>query len=351
MPDTDLHDVVICHVNLASGYRGGERQTQLLIEELAARGFRQRLVARRGGELATRCEGITGLDVRQAASQPLIAATAARDAGLLHAHEARAIYACWLASKSSKTPWLLTRRVDNPFKSSFMRDRAYRNATRRVGVSNMIRQQIEIRYPGSRADVVPDAHANLAAGHQRPAALADRYQGKTVIGHIGALDHSHKGQGTIIEAAQRAADLYPELHFVLVGDGRDEAKFRQASAGLANIEFAGHVTEVDDYLSAFDVFVFPSLHEGLGSTLLDAMSFGLPIVATRVGGIPDIVEDGVNGYLVEPEQPEELLAGIRRIIDNSEERSGMAASNRRKADAFSPAAMADRYLAIYREML
>ncbi|MCB1842310.1 MAG: glycosyltransferase family 4 protein, partial [Halioglobus sp.] len=111
------------------------------------------------------------------------------------------------------------------------------------------------------------------------------------------------------------------------------------------------VNEVDDWLSVFDVFVFPSLHEGLGSTLLDAMSFGLPIVATNVGGIPDIVTHGVNGLLIEPERPEALLAAILRINQDESLRSGMRRANLAQADAYSPAAMADRYEVIYHKLL
>ncbi|MGB5247119.1 MAG: glycosyltransferase family 4 protein [Woeseia sp.] len=351
MTDLMPGDPLICHVNLASGFRGGERQTQLLIQQLARRGYRQRLVARDGGQLASHCSTIPRLDVRTTSSQPLLAARAARGGGLLHAHEARAIYACWLASRSNEVPWLLTRRVDNPFRQSWFRDRAYRAATRRVAVSQIIRRQIEERYPGFRADVVADAHADLASGHTRPVALAEKYAGKTVVGHIGALDHGHKGQGTIIEAAKLAADRFPELYFVLVGDGRDEARFHAAAAGLGNIEFTGYVSEVDDYLSVFDIFVFPSLHEGLGSTLLDAMSFGLPIVATAVGGIPDIVADGVNGFLIAPEQPQELLAGIRRIQEEPGVRASFAIANRAQAENYSPQAMAEGYEDLYRDML
>ncbi|MEQ8206703.1 MAG: glycosyltransferase, partial [Woeseia sp.] len=216
---------LLCHVNLASDYRGGERQTQLLIEEFAARGYSQRLVARRGGKLAARCATVPGLEVVESASQPLAAAWAAHGSDLLHAHEARGIYACWLAARLPRIPWLLTRRVDNPFKPSPLRDRVYRRASALVGVSRAICEQIETYYPGERCTVVADAHANLTRNHHVPDALQARFAGKTVVGHVGALDHSHKGQGTIIEAARLAQEQHPELHFVLVGDGRDEAKF------------------------------------------------------------------------------------------------------------------------------
>src|SRR5690606_19020446 len=124
--------------------------------------------------------------------------------------------------------------------------------------------------------------------------------GKIVIGHIGELDHSHKGQGTIIEAARELEDSRPDLHFVLVGNGKDRARFRRSASGLSNIEFAGYVDNVSVYLASFDVFVYPSLREGLGLSLLVAMHFGLPIVASRVRGIPEIVEDRKNVLLIPP---------------------------------------------------
>ena len=342
---------LLCHVNLASGFRGGERQTELLAAALAERGWRQRLVARRGGPLAARARDIPGLEVVESASQPLLAGLAARGSALLHAHEARAVYACWLAGGLSGSPWLLTRRVDNPFRPSPLRDRAYRAAGRVVGVSREIERQILERYPGAGCQVVPDAHAGFSTAGSLPQDVVARLGGRRLVGHVGALDHGHKGQGTIIDAARIAASEAPELCFVLVGDGPDEARFRAAAAGLDNVVFAGYVTDVGAWLGAFDLFVFPSLHEGLGSTLLDAMSVGLPVVASRVGGIPDIVDDGVNGLLIEPERPRELLEAVRAVLDDRARYESMRQANLARADAYSPAAMADRYEAIYAGLL
>lgn len=138
---------------------------------------------------------------------------------------------------------------------------------------------------------------------------------------------------------------------MLVGDGRDEATFRASAAGLDNLEFTGFVDNIDDWLSVFDLFVFPSLHEGLGSTLLDAMSFGLPLVASNVGGIPDIVVDKVNGLLIEPERPEELLTAVLTLLQDDNLYASMRAANLSQADAYSPVAMADRYEVLYRKLL
>lgn len=340
----------ICHVNLSRGFRGGERQTSLLIDRLAAIGWPQRLVTRRGSRLASLCSEVSDLEIRTASS-PVAAAWAARGTALAHAHEARAVYACWLLNRLGGAPYLLTRRVDNPFGPSFLRDRAYRAAARVVAVSRAVAALIEARYGEDSTAMIADAHADLAAGHTLPPAMRGRYGGKTVIGHVGALDHGHKGQRTIVEAARRAAAARPDWHFVLVGSGRDEQMLRVAAAGLSNLEFAGEVENVADWFAVFDVFVYPSLHEGLGSSLLDAMAFGLPIVATRVGGIPEIVEDGVNGLLIEPEDPEALEHAIARLVDDSMLSDRLRGNALDTAARHGPETMVRAYAALYESIL
>ncbi len=344
--DTNLP--LVCHLNLAAGFRGGERQTELLIDQLAAMGFRQRLVARTGSALARRCEPVPQLDIRTVSPNPLAAARAARGADLLHAHEARTVHACWLLHAFTRVPYIVTRRVDNAFSWSLLRDLAYRAAAHVVAVSGAVAERVDARYGEGRATVIPDAHANLALGHTLPRSMRRRYAGKVVIGHMGALDHSHKGQETLIEAARAARDAHPQWHFVLAGSGPDEAALKQAAGGLDNVEFTGFVDNVADWLAVFDVFVLPSLHEGLGSVLLDAMCFGLPIVATNVGGIPDIIEDGVNGFLVDPEDPRALVNAVARILDDSMLADAMQGANIDKATRYSAQAMARAYVRLYR---
>lgn len=339
---------LVCHLNLAAGFRGGERQTELLIDQLAAMGFRQRLVARRGGMLARRCSHVPQLDVRPVSPNPVAAALAARGAEVLHAHDARTVHACWLMHAITRVPYMLTRRVDNAFSRSLLRDKAYRSAAHVVAVSGAVADLVNARYGEDRAIVISDSHANLALGHTLPRSMRRRYAGKVVIGHIGALDHSHKGQETLIEAARAARQTHPDWHFVLAGSGPDEAALKQAADGLDNVEFTGFVDNVADWLAVFDVFVFPSLHEGLGSVLLDAMCFGLPIVATRVGGIPDIIEDGVNGILVDPEDPDALVSAVARILDDSMLADAMQGANIDKAAGYSAQTMARAYVRLYR---
>lgn len=347
----DAGDCRICHINLASDYSGGERQTELLIHALAKRGWQQRLVIRRAHELVRRCADIPNLEIVQVSSNPVAAGVAARGSALLHAHEARCVYSGLLASMLYGTPYVLTRRVVRLQKKSWIRDRSYRRASAVVAVSNAVARHIQVANPGLECKVVLDAHAHFEADENESRSIRHAYRDRILIGHIGTLAHRAKGQLTIIEVAREAATARPDWHFLLLGRGNDEALFRREIADLKNIELVGFVDNVGDYLASFDLFVFPSLHEPLGSTLLDAMHFGLPIVATNRGGIPEVVENGVNGLLIEPERADQLFDGIAAIVDDPARAEAMGDANIAKSARFSADRMADAYEAIYRNAL
>ena len=340
----------ICHLNLAPTFRGGERQVELLIRELASRGREQVLVVRKGSSLADRCADVDRLDIRCVAPNPIAAGFAVRGSSIAHAHDARTVYSGLQARLLFGIPYVITRRVVAPQSRSWLRSLAYKHAAQVAAVSLAAAVELRKRHPEQEALIVPDAHAGFVANDTEVQRIRAAHEGKTLIGHMGALEHSHKGQSTIIEVARMSADSHPDWHFLLCGEGNDEALFREQIGDLTNIELVGWVDNVGDYLEALDVFVYPSLHEALGSTLLDAMQFGLPIVASNVDGIPDIVEDGVNGHLVEPENAEQLLEGIRAILADTNGRLEMRSRNMEKADQYGAARMADSYETVYREI-
>ena len=108
---------------------------------------------------------------------------------------------------------------------------------------------------------------------------------------------------------------------------------------------------VGDYLKAFDIFLFPSRHEGLGSILLDALDFGLPVIATDVGGIPEIIENGVNGFLVKPDAIDDICESILGLYSESTLMEQIARANTEKAKSYTVGTMADKYVQIYQRIL
>jgi glycosyltransferase involved in cell wall biosynthesis len=339
----------VCHVNLARGFRGGERQTELLIRALAAKGVPQRALTRRGQPPGPRLDDVPGLVQREVARPFLRAAPFLRGC-LMHAHEAKAAHLVHWARYLAGAPYLITRRVDKVPGGSPVTRAMYRGAARVVVVSEAIGKVMRDYDPVLPTTVIPDAAAALPADPARAAALRRAWGGDRMIGHVGALHHAHKGQGNLIAAFARLRERYPGLRLVLVGDGVDEARFRAQARNLPGVVFAGRVDNVGDYLAAFDVFAFPSLHEGLGSTLLDAMQRGLPIVATRVGGIPELIVDGENGLLVAGGDVDGLAAVLARLLDDAALRRRLGEAGRARVEAYGAAAMAERYLALYREI-
>jgi glycosyltransferase involved in cell wall biosynthesis len=340
----------IVHVNTARGYRGGERQTELLIRGLASRNLPQALVTRRGAPLAKRLQDID-VEVREVAGGVFSVARATDDASLVHVHEGRSVYAAFLRALLSGTPYVITRRVNNPIREHWFAHRAYRRAACVAAVAPQVAEIVRAYDASIRVTVVHSASSGLRVDAASSAAIRARFAGKFVAGHVGALDNSQKGQEFIIAVARDVERSHPDLHFVLVGGGEDEAMLKSAAAGLSNLTFTGFVDNVGDYLAAFDVFILPSNREGIGSILLDAMERGLPVVASRVGGVPDIVHDGKNGLLIDSKNPAQLRDAILRLKADSALRGAFGERGREFAKDFSSDAMCSKYLALYTSVL
>jgi glycosyltransferase involved in cell wall biosynthesis len=129
-----------------------------------------------------------------------------------------------------------------------------------------------------------------------------------------------KGVEYLLEAWQEVCPYFQEARLLLLGDGPllkhlKETAFRLDIEGTCR--FAGRVDNVAEYLRAADIFVLPSLQEGLSNSLLEAMATRLPVVATRIGGVVDVIRDGENGLLVAPSSGRELAAGIRAVLGDA----------------------------------
>jgi glycosyltransferase involved in cell wall biosynthesis len=340
----------IAHVNVARHYRGGERQTELLMRELDGRGIEQRLVARRGSPLARRI-GAAGIEVRRVSGHLPGILRAIRGFDLVHVHEGRSIYAAWLRKCLSGTPYVATRRVNNPIGEHWLAHRAYRGAACVAAVAPQVADVVRAFDPEVRTTVILSSSSGLVADPKSVRAIRERAGNGFLVGHVGALDNNQKAQDTIIEAARSLRASRPDIHFILVGGGGDEAMLRELAAGLDNVIFTGFVDNVGDYLGAFDVFILPSRREGIGSILFDAMEHSLPLVVTPVGGVPRIVHDGENGLVIDVDSPGQLAAAVLRLKSDPELRSRMGAIGRRMAESHTPPHMAQSYLELYRSIL
>ena len=343
---------ILCHVNLATGFRGGERQTYLLMDRLSNQGWQQKLIARKSGKLAELSQSVDNLTIVETSINPLQYLGHFANVDIVHMHESRAFLTLHVSGHLRQTPYVLTRRVQRKPRQSWLNQSVYSKANAVVTLSDAIGQivneslGIKLNY-----SVIPSAKTGFSFNSGEVQSIRSRLKGDFVVGHIGTLDDSHKGQLQIIETARRLSASHPEICFVLVGEGRDFELFKQQTAALDNIALVGLVDNVGDYLKAFDIFLFPSRHEGLGSILLDALDFGLPVIATDVGGIPEIIENGVNGFLVKPDAIDDICESILGLYSESTLIEQIARANTEKAKSYTVGTMADKYAQIYQRIL
>ncbi|MCZ6880154.1 MAG: glycosyltransferase family 4 protein [Gammaproteobacteria bacterium] len=340
---------LLCHVNLARGFRGGERQTELLVRGLAAHGIRQKLIVRTGAPLAQRLAGLPDLHLVEAggpAGGLLATQRLLRGAALVHSHEGRGLHVCALHHRLHSVPYIATRRVlGRRIRGRWTRSVYYRAATV-VAVSAAVEKILHGDVPAIKTQVLYDAISRLPCDAGRVRQLKQAWPEKLLIGNVAALD-AKKGQIHLINVARRLQHSHPNLHFVLVGSGENEEYCRRQARGLNNLSMTGFVDNVGDYLAAFDVFVFPTYAEGLGSGLLDAMSFSLPLIASRVGGIPELVRHGDNGLLVGVTDETALRDAIVSLAGDPVGRAAMGAAGKRFADGFTVDRMVGQYLELY----
>jgi len=231
--------------------------------------------------------------------------------------------------------------------------RAYHEADALVAISSATQEELKSFCPGHEVDLIPSAHSGLTPTRMATTAFRARLMrdpANILIGNAGALRDSDKGQRLLIDAAKqlRASGYFVEL--VFFGDGEDRATFARETHGLDWVHFPGHVEPIQDYLGALDIFAFPSRHEGLGSVLLEAMMAEVPIVASRVGGIPDLIIDSVSGLLVQPADGVALARAIAKVIDAPDFGLQLSMGGRRTAESMGPERMAEKYVRIYESL-
>ena len=175
-----------------------------------------------------------------------------------------------------------------------------------------------------------------------------------VIGMVSKLWEG-KGHATLIQAFREIQKEMGEAKLVIVGEGylyKDLVAMVDRLGLKGSVLFTGFQRDVAEIIATFDVAVLPSFFEGMGRVLLEAMAMEKPVVASRVGGIPDLVEDGVNGFLVNPGKIQELSAGLLRVLRDKKLARKLGKQGRKKTtDRFSAEIMVQSIDAIYRELL
>jgi len=230
---------------------------------------------------------------------------------------------------------IIFRRVNFPLRKNFFTRLKYRwGIDGIVTVSESIRQQLQMDgVPGKLIHTVYEG-IDLTPYAKRESPHRRRPGEPAVVGTVAHFS-AEKGLFYLVEAAALIPDVHSRLRFILVGDGacRRDLEQQVADRGLQDcFHFAGFQKQPIPYLGSFDLFVLPSLSEGLSSSMLSAMAASLPVVSTTVGGIPELIRHEENGLLVPPADPVALAQAIQRLGFDPEEAFRMGRQGRLRAE-------------------
>ena len=350
-----MNVLLISHTH---GFGGVERHVVLLARGLSDRGHSVLVAGPASSWLAQACER-QGMAFHHVAMRGLgdpishaaIACLAVRHrASIVHGHARRSAFYGTVAGRVTNRCSISTVHSLNSWKGFHRSDQviAVSDAVRSCLIAHGISQhRIEVVYDGVPSLKTTDVLSRETI-RRRLGIPLDEFA-VAMTGRIVA----HKGHDLIIEALRRLASRFPRLHVYVIGKGQHEqrrtlSQLARSCNVEARIHFLGYRDDVSSVLLAMDAFALPSRSEALSMAMLEAMAAGLPVVAARVGGVPEVISHGRNGLLVEPSDPVALADAIAALIGEPALRHRLGAGGRdTQASRFSDDGMITAIESVY----
>ena len=354
----------IVQLDSQRSWRGGEQQVLYLAQALQTRGYDNVIVCQPQSALSQRATD-AGLptwnlpmrhEVDLAAVWRLGRYLKRRQIDILHMHAPHAHTIGLLARRLAPGVRLVvSRRVDfAPMRHWGSRWKYHAAGVYYLTVSDAIRQVLLTS--GIPAERIQTIHSgiDLRRDDTVPDAAALFPEGTRVIGTVGHLA-GHKGHTYLLEATRHLLHDEPRVGVAIIGTGdlQPALEAQAAALGIAErVRFPGFRCDVLALMRQFEIFVMPSSLEGLGTSVLDAMALGKPVVATRAGGLPEVVRHGVTGLLVPPRDPVALARAVREMLRYPEQSQQFSEAGRaRVARYFTATRMADQTLRVYQQLV
>lgn len=339
----------IVHVASGRQWRGGERQVWLLARALGGLGLHQLVITRRGSRLAAELTA-AGVAVREVgwriglspAAAAAVLLESRRGPTLLHAHDPHSLTITGAVASLLGVPFVVTRRVELP-----LRRRALWSRARRViAISAAVQAALE------RSGIAPAAIEVIPSGidldRPRPPAAP---VGPPRIVAIGALT-PEKNHLLLLDVAARLVQRHPAVRWTVAGEGPLKSRLLDAARarGLGDVvEFIGQFSEPRQVLAGATVFLSCSTHEGLGTAILEAMAAGVPVVATAVGGVPEVLSGGA-GILVDQGNPEAMAGALDALLRDESARRNVIETAAMRVKSYSVERMATAVAGVYRSV-
>tara|TARA_B110000211_G_C13999871_1_gene517945 strand:- start:150 stop:1256 length:1107 start_codon:yes stop_codon:yes gene_type:complete len=363
--------ISVLHVSTPKSWRGGEQQLAYLYEELQSKNVTQFILCRKGGELAIKgkakgwniieSEKITAIDINFARKIKVICK--AHNIDLVHTHDSHAHSFAILSATlwGNKTPIVVSRRVDFAIKPTWFSKYKYNHplVKRILCVSNAIK---EITAPDIiDQSVLKTVHSGIDLSRFKDSNKDSNILRKEfniapdtkIIGNVAALA-PHKDYYTFVDTVEILIKEDKNYHFFIIGTGplEQEIKAYVDSKNLnKQITFTGFRSDIPQVLPELDVFLITSETEGLGTSVIDAFVCKVPVVATKAGGIPELVKHKETGFLAEVKDAKVLAEHVNLLFSGSIDLEAIVANQQDLLKQFTREATAEKSLKEYYSIL
>lgn len=363
-----MERIRILHITNETGWRGGENQLYQLLKQQRQLGHSAALAAPSGSIIAEKClqTGAKVFSLQQRSDIDMFAAwelshiIQTHECDLIHAHTGRSHAIAALANRFNqiKKPIIVSRRVSFNLKNSFLNRLKYKSANQFIPISNA--SKVPLLSLGIKENVItiiPDGidterfeNENINDIRKEFGISKDAF----VIGNVAHCE-PNKNQKMILSAAPKILEANTNAHFVIVGSGPELEQLKHQANKLGiqkQVTFAGFRNDIENFYPAFDCYVITSLEEGLCSSILEAQYCGVPVVATKAGGIPEIIGDSETGILVDINNEDALVQGIMQIMNEQEFAKNIGQAGRESVlQNHSIQTVAEKTLTVYRKLI
>ncbi len=360
----------VLHVSSARTWRGGEQQIAYLVEELQAKGIQQYVFCVENTPMAAWCKTheIQHFTYKKRSSispkisEKIAAISYIKNISIVHAHDSHAHTYAFLSIilNWNPTPIIVSRRVDFPIRKGFLSRWKYNHSSIRkiICISEKIKEIIakdikdknRLRVVHSGIDIDRFKQPKSSLLRLQYEIPSDHF----IIANVAAIA-AHKDYFTFVDTAKRLLDVGVKAMFLIIGeDGGEEAKVRAYIEQLGiekSIVLTGFRSDIPKILPEIDVFLFTSKEEGLGTSVLDAFASNIPVVATKAGGVSEMIVDKKTGLLADVGNAEELAKQVQRILYDPVLKKELVNNAQSKLQHFTKRKMAEGVLRIYQEVL
>lgn len=338
----------LIQVCLSTTYDGQTQQAEMLIRSLAEKKIKQLLICRKNSALHNRLSHLRNLPI-VAIKNVWSGHFKVPKKGLVHAHDLTAArWARW-QNRLRGTPWLLSWYFPDeasvaPLKNSLLKN------TQALLVNSIPVEQAMREKAFCAVKRLPSAVFPLDTNPMAMTQLRSHYQGRFVIGHSGHISNEGNQQ-LLIEAAEILEKELPNIIFVVLGEGPAKKKLQQASEGLNNLDLVGNPKHAGDYFSIMNIFIDPANQAESFSSLLQAMNFHIPVIASRVSGFAEFIGHRSNGLLFKKNDVDSMIEMIKVLYASVPLRTRMTRDAFSQIKENTPDKVGDKNLAVYAALI